>query len=88
MNRLKQNRYWYIKTVQNKGRSMSNAISAMNSQMAAQTASMQMACKGLAQQKMEGAIALQLLQGAINLMPQDPSTITPEQLKSPIDIRV
>jgi len=67
---------------------MSNAISAMNSQMAAQTASIQMACKGLAQQKIEGAIALQLLQGAMNMMPQDPSTITPEQLKSPIDIRV
>lgn len=70
------------------GSSMANEISGINSQMAAQTASVQMACMGLAQQKMQGAIALQLLQGAISVMPQDPSTITPEQLKSPIDIRV
>ena len=67
---------------------MSDAISAINSQMASQTASMQMACLGLSQQKQQGAIALQLLQGAINVAPQDPSTITPAQLKSPIDIRV
>ena len=67
---------------------MSNAISSINSQMAAQTVSLQMACKTLAAQKMEGAIALQLLQGITTSLPQDPSTITPEQLKSPIDIRV
>lgn len=67
---------------------MSNAISSINSQMAAQTASVQMACLSMTQQKQEGAIALQLLAGAINTMSQDPSTITAEQLKSPIDIRV
>lgn len=67
---------------------MSNAISSINSQMAAQTASVQMACLSMTQQKQEGAIALQLLAGAINTMPQDPSTITAEQFKSPIDIRV
>ena len=67
---------------------MSNAISSINSQMAAQTASVQMACLSMTQQKQEGAIALQLLAGSINTMPQDPSTITAEQLKSPIDIRV
>lgn len=67
---------------------MSDAISAINSQMASQTASVQMACLSMTQQKQEGAIALQLLAGAINAMPQDPSTITAEQLKSPIDIRV
>lgn len=67
---------------------MSNAIGSINSQMAAQTASVQMACQGLAMQKAQGAIVLQLLQGIMTNAPQDPSTITPEQLKSPIDIRV
>lgn len=63
---------------------MSNAISSVNSAMASQTLSLQTACKTLSMQKQQGAIALQLLQGAI----QDPSTITPAQLQSPIDIRV
>lgn len=67
---------------------MTDAISSINSAMAGQTASMQMACMMLSQQKQQGAIALQLLQSAVNIAPQDPSTITPEQLKSPIDIRV
>lgn len=70
---------------------MSDAISSINSQMAGQTASVQMACLSMTQQKQEGAIALQLLAGAIDAieaLPQDPSTITAEQLKSPIDIRV
>lgn len=67
---------------------MTDAISAINSQMASQTASMQMAVLGLSQQKQQGAIAMQLLQGAINAAPQDPSTITAAQLQSPIDIRV
>ena len=67
---------------------MSNPISAMNAQMAAQTTSMQMACMSLSQQKQQGAIALQLLQGIMTTMPQDPSTITPSQLQHPIDIRV
>ena len=56
--------------------------------MASQTLSLQMVCQSMAMQKQQGALALQLLQGAINAVPQDPSTITPEQLKSPIDIRV
>ena len=56
--------------------------------MASQTLSLQMMCQSMAMQKQQGAIALQLLQGAINATPQDPSTITPDQLKSPIDIRV
>lgn len=67
---------------------MSDAISAMNSQMASQTASMQMACKSLSMKKQQAAIALQLLQGAMTVAPQDPSTITAAQLQSPIDIRV
>ena len=67
---------------------MSNAISSMNATMASQTLSLQMACQSLAMQKQQGAIALQLLQGAINIAPQDPLTITPSQLQSPIDIRV
>lgn len=67
---------------------MSDAISAMNTQMASQTASMQMACMSLSQQKQQGAITMQLLQGAVSAVPQDPSTVTSEQLKSPIDIRV
>ncbi len=67
---------------------MSDAMSAINSQMASQTASMQMACKSLSMQKQQAAIALQLLQGAMQMMPQDPSTITSAQLQSPIDIRV
>ncbi len=67
---------------------MSDAISAINSQMAGQTLSLQMACKSLSLQKQQGAIALQLLQGAMAAAPQDPSTITAAQLKSPIDIRV
>lgn len=65
---------------------MCDAIGSMNATLASQTYSMQMACQTLAAQKQQGAIALQLLQGAI--APQDPSTITPDQLKSPIDIRV
>lgn len=67
---------------------MADAISAMNSQMASQTASIQMAAMSVSQQKQQGAIAMQLLQGAMAVAPQDPSTITPDQLKSPIDIRV
>lgn len=67
---------------------MCNAIGSMNAAMASQTYSLQMACQSLAAQKQQGVIALQLLQGAIQAAPQDPSTITPEQLKSPIDIRV
>ncbi len=67
---------------------MSDAISAMNSQMASQTASMQMAAKALCAQKQQAAIAMQLLQGAMAVAPQDPSTITAAQLQSPIDIRV
>lgn len=67
---------------------MSDAISAINSQMASQTTSVQMACLSMTQQKQEGAIAMQLLAGMLNTMPQDPSTITADQLKSPIDIRV
>lgn len=68
---------------------MSDSVSLMNSAMASQTASMQVACQMLAMQKQQGAIALQLLQGAVDAKaPQDPSTITPSQLKSPIDIRV
>lgn len=62
--------------------------SSISSAMASQTLSLQMACQSMAMQKQQGAIALQLLQGAINAAPQDPSTITPDQLKSPIDIRV
>lgn len=67
---------------------MSDAMSAINSQMASQTASLQMACKALSMQKQQGAIALQLLQGTAQMLPQDPSTITAAQLQSPIDIRV
>ena len=67
---------------------MSDAMSAINSQMASQTASLQMACMALGMQKQQGAIALQLLQGAAQMMQQDPSTITAAQLQSPIDIRV
>ncbi len=67
---------------------MSNAISSMSSAMAGQTLSIQMACQSLSLQKQQGAIALQLLQGAMSAAPQDPSTITAAQLKSPIDIRV
>lgn len=67
---------------------MSDAISSISSSMAAQTASMQMACKSLSMQKQQGAIVMQLLQGAMSAAPQDPSTITAAQLKSPIDIRV
>ena len=67
---------------------MSDAMSAINSQMASQTASVQMACKALSMQKQQAAIAMQLLQGAMTVAPQDPSTITAAQLKSPIDIRV
>lgn len=67
---------------------MSDAISAINSAMSSQTLSMQMAAMSLSQQKQQGAIALQLLQGAITAGPQDPSTVTAAQLKSPIDIRV
>lgn len=67
---------------------MSDAISAINSQIASQTASMQMACLSLSQQKQQGAIAMQLLQGAMAAVPQDPSTVTAAQLQSPIDIRV
>lgn len=67
---------------------MSDAISSISSSMAGQTYSMQMACQSLSMQKQQGAIALQLLQGAISAAPQDPSTITAAQLKSPIDIRV
>ncbi len=67
---------------------MSDAMSAINSQMASQTASVQMACKALSMQKQQAAIAMQLLQGAMSVAPQDPSTITAAQLKSPIDIRV
>lgn len=67
---------------------MSDAMSAINSQMASQTASLQMACMAMNMQKQQGAIALQLLQGATQMMPQDPSTITAAQLQSPIDIRV
>lgn len=67
---------------------MSDAISAIRSEMASQTASMQMAAMGLSQQKQQGAIVMQLLQGAVSTAPQDPSTITASQLQSPIDIRV
>lgn len=67
---------------------MSDAISAIRSDMASQTASMQMAAMGLSQQKQQGAIVMQLLQGAVSAVPQDPSTITASQLQSPIDIRV
>lgn len=67
---------------------MSDAISAIRSDMASQTASMQMAAMGLSQQKQQGAIVMQLLQGAVSAAPQDPSTITASQLQSPIDIRV
>lgn len=67
---------------------MSDAISAIRSSMASQTASMQMACQSLSMQKQQGAIVMQLLQGAISAAPQDPSTITAAQLQSPIDIRV
>ena len=67
---------------------MCDAIGSMNATLASQTYSLQMACQTLSAQKQQGAIALQLLQGAINNVPQDPSTITPDQLKSPIDIRV
>lgn len=62
--------------------------SSISSAMASQTLSLQMVCQSMAMQKQQGAIALQLLQGAVNAVPQDPSTITPDQLKSPIDIRV
>lgn len=71
-----------------KGIIMSDAMSAINSQMASQTASLQMACKAMSMQKQQAAIALQLMQGAMSVMPQDPSTITAAQLQSPIDIRV
>lgn len=67
---------------------MSDAISAINSSMASQTASMQMACKSLSMQKQQGAIAMQLIQSAISAAPQDPSTVSAAQLQSPIDIRV
>ena len=63
-------------------------VSSISSSMADQTASLQMQVKMLSMEKQQGAIALALLQGAINAVPQDPSTITSAQLKSPIDIRV
>jgi hypothetical protein len=67
---------------------MSNAMSSLSSAMSSQTLSMQMACQSISMQKQQGALALQLIQSATAAVPQDPSTITPEQLKSPIDIRV
>ncbi|MBS4760830.1 MAG: hypothetical protein KHX03_09055 [Clostridium sp.] len=67
---------------------MTSSISSVSSAMADQTASLQMQVKLMSMQKQQGAIALSLLQGAINAVPQDPSTITSAQLKSPIDIRV
>ncbi len=63
-------------------------VSSISSSMASQTASLQMQVQMMTMQKQQGAIALSLLQGAINAVPQDPSTITAAQLKSPIDIKV
>jgi hypothetical protein len=45
----------------------------------------------LAKEKMQANIAMRLIESAIipiNTEPQDPQTVTSEQLKSPIDIRV
>ena len=63
-------------------------VSSISSSMPSQTASLQMQVQMMTMQKQQGAIALSLLQGAINAVPQDPSTITAAQLKSPIDIKV
>lgn len=62
-------------------------VDSISSAMASQAESIQMQVFALNQAKQSGAIALQLIASAANL-PQDPSTITPDQLKSPIDIRV
>jgi hypothetical protein len=50
---------------------------------------------GLVQERLAGSIVMQLVEGVklpeevqASSEPQDPSTITSEQLKSPIDIRV
>jgi hypothetical protein len=63
-------------------------VNSVTSAMSDQTMALQMQLKMLSIQKQQGQIALQLLAGAIEAVPQDPSTVTPEQLKSPIDIRV
>ncbi len=66
---------------------MSDAISTT---MAEQTHAIQTLLMAKTQQELQGAIAMQLIQSAV--MPQtdwqDPSEITPQQLQSPIDIKV
>lgn len=62
-------------------------VDSITAAMASQTQSLQMQVMALNQAKQSGAVALQLIESAA-AQPQDPSTITPEQLQSPIDIRV
>ena len=63
---------------------------AITTTMAEQTYAIQTLLMAQTQQELQGDIAMQLIQSAV--MPQaewqDPSEITPAQLKSPIDIRV
>lgn len=66
---------------------MADSISATTAE---QTQAVVMQMMAMTQQKIQGDISLQLIQAAVNTGQewQDPSTVTPEQLQSPVDIRV
>lgn len=65
---------------------MTNSISPVSAE---QTQAIVAQIMALTQQKLSSDIAQQLVESAVQSVnvPQDPSTVTSEQLQSPIDIR-
>lgn len=66
---------------------MTNAISSITAE---QTHAVVAQIMALTQQKLSADIAQQLVESAVQTVnaPQDPSTVTAQQLQSPIDISV
>ena len=69
---------------------MSDAISSITAATNEQTQAMISVLMQQSQQQLQAQVAMQLIQSVVQTGAefQDPSTITPEQLKSPIDLRI
>ncbi len=70
---------------------MSDSISSITAATNEQTQAMMAILMQQSQQQLQAQVAMQLIQSVVQPTGaefQDPSTITPEQLQSPIDLRI
>ena len=69
---------------------MSDAISSISAATTEQTQAMLSILMQQSQQQLQGQVAMELIQSAVQTGAefQDPSTVTPAQLQSPIDLKI